>query len=397
MTHKENEPFLNLETTDKIHHIEVEDNQNSEGRLRQTNFIYQFFSKSRRKWQVAGLHSGTSPLFYLRPFVSKLRPFGAGTPAMDVLTDVVDNDEGVVDSRPTATVGAGRKLAVLPSNAKPPKIPKVNKTAAGGEARNAEEHNAKGNKENKDKEIYCFDVTRGMKCKFKPNPKMGLKSEEIQAAVFIFSAELDPGKELLKIGDVTTTRKDFESLCPTQQISQKILYLTALKYDIILDGNNLGEILVPMVEQFMQPTKDLQFIYISVRDNEHRYLMVISIHDSIIGQLDSYLEDDDIQRHRNKMTIVVSDIVINTLNRYHFFNLVAHEHVNRDSPSWVLQWMNLEHAFDAQCSEVHVLDENGTRMYTAMQLFYGRFNELKAEIAPLIQEFWSMHVEEDDY
>ncbi|XLR19715.1 hypothetical protein S83_047627, partial [Arachis hypogaea] len=33
-----------------------------------------------------------------------------------------------------------------------------------------------------------------------------------------------------KIGDVTTTRKDFESLYPTQQISEKILYLTILKY-----------------------------------------------------------------------------------------------------------------------------------------------------------------------
>ncbi|XP_052108554.1 uncharacterized protein LOC110274700 isoform X2 [Arachis duranensis] len=160
------------------------------------------------------------PSLSLRPFVSKLRPFGAGTPAMDVLTDVVDNDEGVIDvtnlmssksntkttpsnrkreqvraennknnlninlnsvnlnnstgnigsnlrkqispqsSRPTATVGAGRKLAFLPSNAKPPKIPKVNKIAAGGEARNTEDHTAEGNKENKEKEIYCFDVTR---------------------------------------------------------------------------------------------------------------------------------------------------------------------------------------------------------------------------------------------
>ncbi|QHO41581.1 uncharacterized protein DS421_5g146970 [Arachis hypogaea] len=37
------------------------------------------------------------PSLSLRPFVSKLRPLGVGTPAMDVLTDVVDNDEGVVD------------------------------------------------------------------------------------------------------------------------------------------------------------------------------------------------------------------------------------------------------------------------------------------------------------
>ncbi|KAL4391414.1 hypothetical protein AHAS_Ahas03G0242700 [Arachis hypogaea] len=287
-----------------------------------------------------------------------------------------------------------------------------------------------------------------MKCKFKPNPKMGLKSEEIQAAAFIFSAELDPGEELLKIGDVTATRKDFESLCPTQQISEKILYLTALKCvhnqtlltwknvwqlpptfaDTILDGNNLDEILVPMVKQFMQPTKDLQFIYIPMRENEHRYLMVISIHDSIIWQLDSYLEDDDIQRRRTKMTTVAatvehilkSDIYnecklemketcgdgefmlqeeslidikcIITFTKYKMDCMLF-----RDSPSWVLQWMNLEHAFDAQCSEVHVLDENGTRMYTAMQLFHGRFNELKAEIAPLVQEFWNMHAEDDDY
>ncbi|XP_016202835.1 uncharacterized protein LOC107643647 [Arachis ipaensis] len=32
------------------------------------------------------------PSLFLRPFVSKLRLLGAGTPAMDVLTDVVDND-----------------------------------------------------------------------------------------------------------------------------------------------------------------------------------------------------------------------------------------------------------------------------------------------------------------
>ncbi|QHO15971.1 uncharacterized protein DS421_10g299560 [Arachis hypogaea] len=159
---------------------------------------------------------------------------------MDVLTDMVDNDEGVVDvlkllsnksntkttpsnrkrehkkSQPKPTVGASRKLAFLPSNAKPLKISRVNKIAAGGEARNAEEHSAEANKDNKDKKIYCFDVTRSMKCKFKLNPKMSLKSEEIQGAAFIFSAELDPGEELLKIGDVIATKKDFESLYPTQ-------------------------------------------------------------------------------------------------------------------------------------------------------------------------------------
>ncbi|XP_052108555.1 uncharacterized protein LOC110274700 isoform X4 [Arachis duranensis] len=200
------------------------------------------------------------------------------------------------------------------------------------------------------------------------------------------------GEELLKIGDVTANRKDFESLCPTQQISEKILYLTALKCvhnqtlltwknvwqlppafaDTILDGNNLDEILVPMVEQFMQPTKDLQFIYIPMRENEHRYLMVISIHDSIIWQLDSYLEDDDIQRRRTKMTTVAATVehilksdIYNECKlemkenmrrwRIHAPRGIPNRHQSRDSPSWVLQWMNLEHAFDAQCSEVHVM------------------------------------------
>ncbi|XLR19714.1 hypothetical protein HN51_066450, partial [Arachis hypogaea] len=68
-------------------------------------------------------------------------------------------------SQPTPTVGAGRKLTFLPSNAKPPKIPRLDEIVTkrplmGGEARNTEEHSAKGNKDNKDKEIYCFDVTR---------------------------------------------------------------------------------------------------------------------------------------------------------------------------------------------------------------------------------------------
>ncbi|QHO15970.1 Ulp1 protease family, carboxy-terminal domain protein [Arachis hypogaea] len=76
---------------------------------------------------------------------------------------------------------------------------------------------------------------------------------------------------------------------------------------------------------------------------------------------------------------------------------IPNRHQSRDSPSWVLQWMTLKHAFDSQCSGVHVLDENDTRMYTAKQLFHGRFNELKAEIAPLVQEFWSMHAEDDAY
>ncbi|XP_052108556.1 uncharacterized protein LOC110274700 isoform X5 [Arachis duranensis] len=213
------------------------------------------------------------------------------------------------------------------------------------------------------------------------------------------------GEELLKIGDVTANRKDFESLCPTQQISEKILYLTALKCvhnQTLLTWKNVWQ-LPPAFA-----------IYIPMRENEHRYLMVISIHDSIIWQLDSYLEDDDIQRRRTKMTTVAATVehilksdIYNECKlemkenmrrwRIHAPRGIPNRHQSRDSPSWVLQWMNLEHAFDAQCSEVHVLDENGTRMYTAMQLFHGRFNELKAEIAPLVQEFWNMHAEDDDY
>ncbi|XLS51862.1 hypothetical protein HN51_012539 [Arachis hypogaea] len=335
MTHEENEPLSNLKTADKVHHIEVEDNCNnsssSQPKFGSNNGDDYLLKKGERIQDKADEVSRNKTVEedFVKPIL-----FPGSSRIQDESGKLPDCTVGQVlsfmkkKSRPTATVEAGRKLAFLPSNAKPPKIPKVNKIAAGGEARNTEDHIAEGNKENKEKEIYCFDVTRGMKCKFKPNPKMGLKSEEIQAAAFIFSAELDPGEELLKIGDVTATRKDFESLCPTQQISEKILYLTALKCvhnqtlltwknvwqlpptfaDTILDGNNLDEILVPMVKQFMQPTKDLQFIYIPMRENEHRYLMVISIHDSIIWQLDSYLEDDDIQRRRTKMTTVAATV-----------------------------------------------------------------------------------------
>ncbi|XP_016196639.1 uncharacterized protein LOC107637898 [Arachis ipaensis] len=138
-----------------------------------------------------------------------------------------------------------------------------------------------------------------------------------------------------------------------------------------------------MVKQFMQPTKDLQFIYMPMRDIEHRYLMVISIHDSVLWQLNFYFEDNDFECRRDKMTTVAvtvehilkSDIykecklkMKENMRRWRIYapREIPNRHQSRDSPSWVLQWMNLEHALDSQCSEVHVLDKNSTQMYTTM-------------------------------
>ncbi|KAL4275868.1 hypothetical protein AHAS_Ahas20G0150200 [Arachis hypogaea] len=130
MTHEENEPLSNLETTDKDDFVtptlftSSSRSQDESGKLLNcpVGQVLSFIkidilvaqSKKEKEDDVQKTGSISPPAsliipegqdvkpivkssLSLRPFVSKLRPLGADTPAMNVFTDVVDNDEGVVD------------------------------------------------------------------------------------------------------------------------------------------------------------------------------------------------------------------------------------------------------------------------------------------------------------
>ncbi|XLU78010.1 hypothetical protein S245_001431, partial [Arachis hypogaea] len=50
---------------------------------------------------------------------------------------------------------------------------------------------------------------------------------------------------------------------------------------------------------YMSPTRDLQFIYVPIKENDHWYLMVMSIPDKILYHLDSHckVEDGEPRKH----------------------------------------------------------------------------------------------------
>ncbi|MED6208693.1 hypothetical protein PIB30_047678 [Stylosanthes scabra] len=230
-------------------------------------------------------------------FHGKLRPWGQASAELDLITDIT-NDEMDLEI-------IGSKPAELNSCKSAPTIPKLKLNLNSKAAKNGRAASQQVKKERVPPECgRRLSFTTSGKTPKKPKLVIQRKKDS-EAAIHIcqknlhvilmksqekFSVSQSPIEELVKIGDITIIRKDFDSLCPGNKISDKILYLAAVK--CVNDQS-----LCTYRTVWSLPPEFA--IHVPMREWDHWYLMVVDIAKETIWQFVSHMDDDDVERRRS--------------------------------------------------------------------------------------------------
>ncbi|MED6189916.1 hypothetical protein PIB30_100655 [Stylosanthes scabra] len=259
-------------------------------------------------------------------------------------------------------------------------------------------------------------VSQNLNCKFKPPQDMRLSEEHINLAMYIFSSDNDMGENLVHIHDTTASRADLFYLVPGNQVSELMIKLMALKATSNIDKSEIKKVwslptsfaddvsmcmedheLVKKYAHYMPATADLQFIYVPIMENggDHWYLMVMSIPDKILY----HLTHTAILKTMNHGTALSEIIFLEDYAECGLQKLVNFEGwdvgnaigipkcTNRnDSAVWVIQWMDIQEEFIPVVPPK--LHEEWTRMYSALDLIIGEWNEVRADVDERFQKWW---------
>ncbi|KAK7287328.1 hypothetical protein RIF29_00568 [Crotalaria pallida] len=169
---------------------------------------------------------------------------------------------------------------------------------------------------------------KGVRGLFKPRPEFDLTWVEMRMALYVFNKDLDPREVLVKIGDVFAKRRDLESLLPNNLIDEKIMTLVCRKLTwiqagattlVALDDTPYETIVEDHAKPWMPFSYPLKVIYVPLLEGD--------IH-------------------------------------------------CKNSGVWLLDWLEMGDAF--QTNIIGVLEEDKTRMQTAVKLVLGHYNEMKA-------------------
>ncbi|XP_052117309.1 uncharacterized protein LOC127747450 [Arachis duranensis] len=266
-----------------------------------------------------------------------------------------------------------------------------------------------------------------MQCQFMPTPTMRLLEDQIKACAYIFSASLDPSEELVITDTIRATRSDFEHFIPDRPITDKILELAAsnctdFQSDIsfkttwqlpprfavdVFNKKDLKKKMEDYIYKFMQPTADLKYIYVPIQEDDHWYLMVISVCERTIYHLDTHFNDDRIRyRERVMKTLahVLEQVVTSNFykddgiqeynKQFHDYKIERPEDIPQcssslNSATWVMKWMHMTYEFKPYGN--NKLDDHDIRMITAVHILRSRINHKKSQIIASVEEFWNMH------
>ncbi|QHN78500.1 Ulp1 protease family, carboxy-terminal domain protein [Arachis hypogaea] len=273
--------------------------------------------------------------------------------------------------------------------------------------------------------VYFFSITNSMQCQFKPTPTMRLLEDQIKACAYIFSASLDPSEELVVTDTIRATRSDFEHFIPGRPITDKIFELAALnctdnQSDVsfkttwqlpprfavdVFNKKDLKKKMEDYIYKFMQA--DLKFIYVPIQEDDHWYLMVISVCEHTIYHMDTHFNDDRI-RHRERVMKTLAHVLEQVITSYFYkddgiqeYNKQFHDYrIERpedipqcssslNSATWVMKWMDMTYEFKLYGN--NKLDDHDIRMITAVHILRSRINHKKPQIIASVEEFWNMH------
>ncbi|KAK7267546.1 hypothetical protein RIF29_20222 [Crotalaria pallida] len=194
----------------------------------------------------------------------------------------------------------------------------------------------------------------GVRGTFKSKPEFDLTWAEMRMAGYI--------EMLLKIGDVSANRRDLECLLPNNFIDEKAA---------ALNDRPLEEIVQDHSKPWMPFAYPLKLIYVPlVEGTVHWYLMVIDFSTKKVYKMDVFDSPQSLGWKHADMKVVckVLEKVIS-------------------SAEYVEEMWTTPHDFSSW--EFKELEEDKTRMQTAVKLILGHFNELKATVEAKTRNTWT--------
>ncbi|AES95273.1 putative Ulp1 protease family catalytic domain-containing protein [Medicago truncatula] len=273
--------------------------------------------------------------------------------------------------------------------------------------------------------VMNLTLPRGIKWRFKPTPEMHLSPLEVQVCAYVFHPDQDADEPLMTTHNMVATRADIECLCPGKPIKDVVLSYVAGKtcwvqknlshnavwvmpptfHEDVFNGATLYELMDNYTRHWMVSFQTLKYIYIPVKNIliNHWYLMVVSLKDETVYQLDSYLRAEDIESRRATIK-TLAEVMSQMVNSSYFATVfmgckldfqnwdikeargIPNCGRSNNSLVWLLEWLEMEHSFN---HNVHgTINENAVRMRTCMSILLGLHNELRSHLEVKSMTFW---------
>ncbi|KAK7243206.1 hypothetical protein RIF29_37996 [Crotalaria pallida] len=244
----------------------------------------------------------------------------------------------------------------------------------------------------------------GVRGIFKPKFEFDLTWTEMRMALYVFNKDLDPREILIKIGDESAKRRDFESLVPNNLIDEKIITLMCRKLTWIqagaatitnwflppsfalaaLNDRPLEEILDEYSKPWMPLAYPLKLIYVPLLEgNVYWYLMVIDFSNKKVYKMDIFDSPHCLERKHAAMKLVVR--VCKVLEKV--ISSFDYAEEMWKTPTDFSAW-EFKEVQGLPNLGTWLLEEDKTRMQTAVKLILGHYNELRATIEAETRNIW---------
>ncbi|WJX93145.1 hypothetical protein P8452_74708 [Trifolium repens] len=245
---------------------------------------------------------------------------------------------------------------------------------------------------------------------------MNLTTEQAHISAYIFHPFNNPEEPLFKVGDFEGLRKEFQSMCPSVTVHDRIVHMMAMKITwnqkrvssptkwtlppafvrAVKMGLSIEDLVSEFADYWMPPFENLSHICVPIETSCGLwYLMVASIADKQLFHIAPYFEKQDVyprQQTIEKMWQTIAQMSKSP----HFPAKFLAENFNDDmwtvsdpighlgigfcqhTAVYVLDWMDSENPLHNNGSFGHT--EEVIRMRLAMNLLLGEHNSLKDKL-----------------
>ncbi|XLS70153.1 hypothetical protein HN51_027018 [Arachis hypogaea] len=239
-------------------------------------------------------------------------------------------------------------------------------------------------------------TTKSGRNKFKVTPAMDFNDVQARIFAYIFNSGVYQEEYLVKMGEMTATRKIMHSLLPENDIDELVVQM-------LCKNVTLAQFAYP--DPYIWCLPPTFAIYVPIEDlGANWFAMVIGMHQEALYYLDSnpqpYLVRDRKARMRDvaKMLFKITTECFDTDEKFLPHDLpdwpiidgkgIPNCRSGTNSASWVISWINMENQFDYDLPDM--LEHNLLRAKLAVDLVTSPFNQLKNEILKDAIE-WEKH------
>ncbi|WJX19625.1 hypothetical protein P8452_09286 [Trifolium repens] len=160
-----------------------------------------------------------------------------------------------------------------------------------------------------------FNTLKFIKTNFPVTPQMNLTTEQAHISAYVFHPFNNPEESLFKVGDFEGLRKEFQSMCPSVTIHDRIVHMMAMKITwnqkrvssptkwtlppafvrVVKMGLSIEDLVSEFADYWMPPFENLSHICVPIETSCGLwYLMVASIADKQLFHIAPYFEKQDI-------------------------------------------------------------------------------------------------------